>query len=142
MIAERFIGCPGVVQVLDAFYCAVPKPGYCLAFDLHDASLKRLLDRKSSGYVPLTSTDVTSIFRGVLQGVACIHQAGFLHADLKPDNILLRHRGHEPPSSGHVSQGRHRGHEPPSSGHVSQWTAVVGDLGSAVEARRAARETL
>lgn len=126
VIAERFIGCPGVVQVLDAFYCAVPKPGYCLAFDLHDASLKRLLDRKSSGYVPLTSTDVTSIFRGVLQGVACIHKAGFLHADLKPDNILLRRSGHEPPSSG----------------HVSQWTAVVGDLGSAVEARRAARETL
>ena len=126
VIAERFVGCQGVVQLLDAFYCTVPKPGWCLVFDLHDASLDRLLDRDSSGHVPLTSLDVTSIFQGVLQGIACVHTAGFLHADLKPGNILVRRSGHEPRSSGH---------EP-------HWTAVVGDLGSAVEARRAARETL
>ena len=126
VISERFMGCPGVVQLLDAFRCSVPRPGWCLVFELHDTSLAKRLDGNSSGYVPLTSTDVSGIFHGVLQGIACIHKAGFLHADLKPGNILLRSRGHEPGSSG----------------HVPQWTAVVGDLGSAVDARRAARETL
>ena len=125
VISERFLCCPGVVQLLDAFYCSVPKPGWCLVFDLHDASLEKLLDSAWSGYVPLTGSDASSIFRGVLQGIASIHKKGFLHADLKPGNILVRRSGHEPRSSGQ-----------------SQWTAVVGDLGSAVEARRAARDPI
>ena len=125
VICERFLLCPGVVQLLDAFYCSVPKPGWCLVFDLHDASLDKLLDSDWSGYVPLTGSDSSSIFRGVLQGIDSIHKKGFLHADVKPGNILVRRSGHEPRSSGQ-----------------SPWTAVVGDLGSAVEARRAAREPI
>ena len=94
VICERFLLCPGVVQLLDAFYCSVPKPGWCLVFDLHDASLEKLLDSDCSGYVPLTRSDASSIFRGVLQGIDSIHKKGFLHADLKPGNVLVQRSGH------------------------------------------------
>ncbi len=60
---------------------------------------------------------VRDVFSDVLRGIQCIHEAGFIHADLKLPNIF-------------VCKG---GHEPLQSGHELLWSAVVGDLGSAVE---------
>ena len=60
---------------------------------------------------------VRDLISDVLQGILCIHRAGFIHADIKPPNIF-------------VCQG---GYELVKSGHVPRWSAVVGDLGSAVE---------
>jgi serine/threonine protein kinase len=38
----------------------------------------------------LTETEALSIFLPVLDGVRAVHQAEFLHRDIKPDNIFLR----------------------------------------------------
>lgn len=51
-------------------------------------SLQQLLDQG-----PLPPLRATSIIGQVAEGLAAAHQAGILHRDLKPDNILLTHRG-------------------------------------------------
>lgn len=51
-------------------------------------SLQQLLDQ-----APFSPLRATSIICQVAEGLAAAHQAGILHRDLKPDNILLTHRG-------------------------------------------------
>lgn len=55
---------------------------------LRGQSLQQLLDQ-----APLSPLRATSIICQVAQGLATAHQKGILHRDLKPDNILLTHRG-------------------------------------------------
>ena len=112
ILAERFMGCPFVAQLLDAFACSQPKLGWCLVYKFHGTSLSTVM---SEG--PLGVNVVRDLISDVLHGILCIHRAGFIHADIKPPNIF-------------VCQG---GYELVKSGHVPRWSAVVGDLGSAVE---------
>lgn len=106
------MGCLGVVQLLDAFFCSRPKKSWCLVYEFHGTSLYNVL---AEGSVPVTQ--LRNVLLDVLTGIECIHRAGFLHADVKPANILVLTGGHE------LGQ----------SGHVPRWSAVVGDVGSAVE---------
>ncbi|MBX3437383.1 MAG: serine/threonine protein kinase [Planctomycetaceae bacterium] len=52
---------------------------------------RSLQDRVDQG--PLPPVKATAIICQVAEGLAAAHQAGILHRDLKPDNILLTHRG-------------------------------------------------
>ncbi len=108
VIAERFMGCRGVAQLLDSFLGTGSKKSWCLVYDRHGDSLSKVLELG-----PLPPLGVKAIFADVLTGLACVHKAGFVHADVKPPNIFVRTGGHGPSDAG--------------------WSAVVGDLGSAVE---------
>ena len=71
-------------------------------------------------YGPLHATSFDALVRQSLSGLAAIHEAGFLHLDLKPENIFLR----EPLRTSAVASGSPQ--SPPSSAEF-----VIGDLGNA-----------
>jgi eukaryotic-like serine/threonine-protein kinase len=51
-------------------------------------SLQQLIDQG-----PLPPIQATNIICQIAEGLAAAHQGGILHRDLKPDNVLLTHRG-------------------------------------------------
>lgn len=55
----------------------------CLAFDLHGRDLSHFL---RAGRMPLS--EVKEVTRQLLSGLAAMHEAGVIHTDVKPDNIL------------------------------------------------------
>jgi hypothetical protein len=79
---------PNIVGLLDfgkhqgRFYFALE---YCAGGSAEQ------LRRRLGGRVPLPST--LHIAMGALEGLAAAHEAGFVHRDLKPDNVLLGEDG-------------------------------------------------
>jgi hypothetical protein len=83
---------------------------------------------------PLELAEALRLFRGICDGVQAMHEAGVLHLDLKPENVLLRD-GSQPAvadfgMSVEMGQGRiggTRGYQPPeqlAGGKVDQRTDV------------------
>jgi serine/threonine protein kinase len=79
---------PNIVSLLDfgkhqgRFYFALE---YCAGGSAEQ------LRRRHGGRVPLPST--LHIAVGALEGLAAAHDAGFVHRDIKPDNVLLAEDG-------------------------------------------------
>ncbi len=42
---------------------------------------------------PITEDEIREVLDPLLDGVSLIHQAGFLHRDIKPDNVVIRRDG-------------------------------------------------
>ena len=72
IVAERFMGCPWVAQLLDAFACSRPKLGWCLVYEFHGTSLSTVM---STG--PLAVIVVRDIISDVLGHP--VHPHGRLH---------------------------------------------------------------
>jgi serine/threonine-protein kinase len=94
--AERFmresqapssIGHPGIVQVLDG---GVESDGslYLVLELLEGVSMREALDEDA-----LRAEDVVQIGVELLEALAAAHERGFIHRDIKPDNIFLAHDG-------------------------------------------------
>ncbi|WP_241827096.1 serine/threonine-protein kinase [Streptomyces graminilatus] len=61
-----------------------------LVMDRAEASVRQVLDSpKSSGPAGGPIPDAVRVLRGVVSGLAHMHGAGWVHGDLKPDNVLL-----------------------------------------------------
>ncbi|MCW5774003.1 MAG: protein kinase, partial [Rhodospirillaceae bacterium] len=78
---------PNVVPVLA--YFEANGTGYLVMEFEQGESLADRLDARG----PLAEAEVLLVMKGVLDGVAEVHRCGYLHRDLKPDNIFVRADG-------------------------------------------------
>lgn len=60
---------------------------YCMVFPKYKMDLDKYADTFDSGMIPLEKT--SKIAHNVLNGLNFLHKSGFLHADMKPENILV-----------------------------------------------------
>ena len=78
---------PGVVQVLDLFQSN--NTAYIIMDYIEGETLKSRL--KKTG--PLSWEDAKKIFLPAIETMAQVHQAGLIHRDLSPDNLMLQSDG-------------------------------------------------
>jgi hypothetical protein len=86
-IVGRLGAHPHVVQVFEASVTADGRP--YISMQLYDGSLADRLDARGS----LPATEAVSIMADIAGAVQAAHDAGILHRDIKPQNILLSNYG-------------------------------------------------
>lgn len=73
------------VGILDSFEDA----GHvCIVSELLDRNLFEVL--RNRGFGPLSLNEVRQVAKHVLNALASLHHSGFIHCDIKPENIMLR----------------------------------------------------
>ncbi|KAF1951620.1 kinase-like protein [Byssothecium circinans] len=78
---NKFQGCPHIRPLLDQIE---EPPALVLKF-LHDNLLK------ASNMKRLERPEIKFVARGVLEALNIFHEAGYVHTDIKPDNILVNY---------------------------------------------------
>ena len=78
---------PNIVQVLKFF--EANGTAYLVMDFVEGESLGNILKRDGT----LTEPELHEVLHPLLDGIEYIHKAGFLHRDIKPDNIFIRHDG-------------------------------------------------
>ncbi len=76
---------PNIAQVFDYGEARETEPGYLVMELVEGLSLTRILDDG-----PLPPADVMDVVAQVARGLAAAHQAGLVHRDIKPGNLLIR----------------------------------------------------
>ena len=86
-ILAKLDGAPAIVRVFD--FLEANGTAYMVMALLDGESLERRLKRDG----PLSQAAIESILYPLLDGLEAVHATGFLHRDIKPDNIMLDARG-------------------------------------------------
>jgi eukaryotic-like serine/threonine-protein kinase len=76
---------PNIAQVFDYGEARAAEPGYLVMELVEGLSLTRILDDG-----PLPPGDAMDVIAQVARGLAAAHQAGLVHRDIKPGNLLVR----------------------------------------------------
>src|SRR3954471_16791935 len=78
---------PNIVRVLSVF--ELNSTAYMVMRFEEGETLAALLDHRHS----LGEADLSRVLLPILDGLELVHNAGFIHRDIKPDNILIRSDG-------------------------------------------------
>jgi len=78
---------PNIVRVLSVF--ELNSTAYMVMRFEEGETLAALLDRRQA----LGETDLLRVLLPILDGLELVHNAGFIHRDIKPDNIHIRNDG-------------------------------------------------
>src|SRR3954471_2185894 len=78
---------PNIVRVLSVF--ELNSTAYMVMRFEEGETLAALLDQRHS----LGEADLSRVLLPILDGLELVHNAGFIHRDIKPDNILIRSDG-------------------------------------------------
>lgn len=82
-LLKRFAGQECIVQVVDSHF----EGGLCyIVMELCDVPLLESLKRSRS----LTESTLKRLFWQMLHGIDCVHAAGIVHRDIKPDNFMCK----------------------------------------------------
>lgn len=84
---SRFSDMSGVVSVKDFFY--ENDTAYIVMEFIDGISLKDYMKKKGA---PLSEEETLTLMRPVLEALQKIHEAGIIHRDISPDNIMLTFR--------------------------------------------------
>jgi hypothetical protein len=76
---------PNIAQVFDYGEARGTEPGYLVMELVEGLSLTRILEDG-----PLPPADVMDVVAQAARGLAAAHQAGLVHRDIKPGNLLVR----------------------------------------------------
>ena len=87
---SQFSGTPGIVSVKDFFY--ENDTAYIVMEYIEGVSLKEYLKRKGG---KLPEEEALAILRPVLEALEKVHEAGIVHRDISPDNIMLTFAGED-----------------------------------------------
>ena len=79
---------PNIVSLLRAFAPVGTRPHWVLAMPEADFTLYEYM-RRSSGQARATEEVVSDLAGQLLAGIACVHEHGLVHRDIKPTNIML-----------------------------------------------------
>lgn len=79
-------GNPDSPKILDTFSI---DDRICIVSELLDCNLLEVL--RSRGFSPLSLSEVGQVAAHVLGSLAAVHSQGFIHCDVKPENIMLKH---------------------------------------------------
>lgn len=88
---------PNTVKLYDFGFSPEGQPFLIMEF-LNGTSLRQVM--KESGPLPLAR--VNTIFQQVIAALGCAHQAGIVHKDLKPENIMVSEKADFGPDWVHV----------------------------------------
>lgn len=86
---------PNIVKLVDVFALETRKTPCMVIEFLQNGSVKDFLDVKSSekDKVFLSASQIKNIAKQILTGVQFMHLNYVMHRDLKPDNLMIDHKG-------------------------------------------------
>ena len=87
---SQFSGTPGIVSVKDFFY--ENDTAYIVMEYIEGVSLKEYLKQRGG---KLPEEEALAILRPVLEALEQVHEAGIVHRDISPDNIMLTFEGED-----------------------------------------------